>query len=34
MSRQFDTISFQSDYGTSDEFVGVVESVIRSIVPG
>jgi S-adenosyl-L-methionine hydrolase (adenosine-forming) len=31
MSARFDTISFMSDYGTSDEFVGVVKSVIRSI---
>jgi hypothetical protein len=30
---RFDTISFLSDYGTSDEFVGVVKSVIRSIEP-
>ncbi|HEX8803867.1 MAG TPA: SAM-dependent chlorinase/fluorinase [Acidimicrobiales bacterium] len=30
---RFDTISFLSDYGTSDEFVGVVKSVIRSIAP-
>ena len=28
-----DTISFLSDYGTSDEFVGVVHSVIRTIAP-
>ncbi|MGH9235819.1 MAG: SAM hydrolase/SAM-dependent halogenase family protein [Acidimicrobiales bacterium] len=34
MSPRFDTISFLSDYGTSDEFVGVVKSVIRSIAPG
>ncbi|HEX6237021.1 MAG TPA: SAM-dependent chlorinase/fluorinase [Acidimicrobiales bacterium] len=33
MSPRFDTISFLSDYGTSDEFVGVVTSVIRSIAP-
>jgi hypothetical protein len=33
MSPRFDTISFLSDYGTSDEFVGVVKSVIRSIAP-
>jgi S-adenosylmethionine hydrolase len=33
MPRRFDTISFLSDYGTSDEFVGVVKSVIRSIAP-
>lgn len=30
---RFDTISFLSDYGRSDEFVGVVHSVIRSIAP-
>lgn len=29
----FDTISFLSDYGTKDEFVGVVKSVIRTIAP-
>lgn len=29
----FDTISFLSDYGTADEFVGVVKSVVRSIAP-
>lgn len=28
-----DTITFLSDYGTGDEFVGVVHSVIRSIAP-
>jgi hypothetical protein len=33
MTPRFDTISFLSDYGTSDEFVGVVKSVIRSIAP-
>jgi S-adenosyl-L-methionine hydrolase (adenosine-forming) len=33
MARRFDTISFLSDYGTTDEFVGVVKSVIRSIAP-
>ena len=27
----FDTVSFLSDYGTVDEFVGVVHSVIRQI---
>lgn len=32
MSRR-DTISFLSDYGTADESVGVVKSVIRSIAP-
>ena len=30
---RFNTISFLSDYGHSDEFVGVVHSVIRSIAP-
>ncbi len=34
MPPRFDTISFLSDYGTTDEFVGVVKSVIRSIAPG
>lgn len=33
MPPRFDTISFLSDYGTSDEFVGVVKSVIRAIEP-
>jgi S-adenosylmethionine hydrolase len=33
MAARFDTITFLSDYGTADEFVGVVHSVIRSIVP-
>ncbi len=30
---RFDTVSFISDFGYSDEFVGVVHSVIRSIAP-
>lgn len=30
---RYDTISFLSDYGHRDEFVGVVHSVIRSMVP-
>jgi S-adenosylmethionine hydrolase len=30
---RYDTITFLSDYGTTDEFVGVVKSVIRSIAP-
>ncbi|MGH9136031.1 MAG: SAM hydrolase/SAM-dependent halogenase family protein [Acidimicrobiales bacterium] len=30
---RYDTISFLSDYGHADEFVGVVKSVIRSIAP-
>ena len=29
----YDTISFLSDYGTADEFVGVVKSVIRQLAP-
>jgi len=31
MARRYDTISFLSDYGTADEFVGVVKAVIREI---
>ncbi|MEM7337995.1 MAG: SAM-dependent chlorinase/fluorinase [Actinomycetota bacterium] len=34
MANRFDTISFLSDYGHDDEFVGVVHSVIASINPG
>lgn len=34
MGARFDTITFLSDYGTGDEFVGIVKSVIRSIAPG
>jgi S-adenosylmethionine hydrolase len=30
----FETITFLSDYGTADEFVGVVKSVIRELAPG
>jgi S-adenosylmethionine hydrolase len=30
---RYDTISFLSDYGRTDEFVGVVHSVLRSIAP-
>lgn len=33
MDLRYDTVSFLSDYGTVDEFVGVVHSVIRSISP-
>ena len=33
MPARYDTISFLSDYGTADEFVGVVKSVVRSIAP-
>ena len=28
-----DTVSFLSDYGTDDEFVGVVKSVLRQLAP-
>lgn len=34
MALRYDTVTFFSDYGLVDEFVGVVKSVIRSIVPG
>jgi S-adenosylmethionine hydrolase len=30
---RYDTVSFLSDYGRADEFVGVVHSVLRSIAP-
>ena len=33
MAARFDTITFLSDYGTGDEFVGVVKSVVRQIAP-
>ena len=33
MAPRFDTVSFLSDYGLQDEFVGVVKGVIRSIAP-
>jgi S-adenosylmethionine hydrolase len=33
MTLRFDTISFLSDYGLDDEFVGVVKSVVRSLAP-
>lgn len=33
MDLRYDTISFLSDYGLDDEFVGVVRSVVRSIAP-
>ena len=31
MGRHYDTVTFLSDYGLEDEFVGVVKSVIRDI---
>lgn len=33
MGRRHQTISFLSDYGLDDEFVGVVKSVVRSLAP-
>jgi S-adenosylmethionine hydrolase len=30
---RYDTISFLTDYGTTDEFVGVVKSVVRDLAP-
>lgn len=30
---RFDTISFLTDFGTSDEFVGVVKAVVRDLAP-
>jgi len=33
MGARYSTVSFLSDYGTADEFVGVVKSVIRSLAP-
>jgi S-adenosylmethionine hydrolase len=33
VTLRYDTISFLSDYGTDDEFVGIVRSVLRSIAP-
>jgi len=33
MGRRYETVSFLTDYGTDDEFVGVVKSVIRDMAP-
>lgn len=33
MGRQYDTVSFLSDYGNADEFVGLVKAVIRDLAP-
>jgi S-adenosylmethionine hydrolase len=33
MGRRFDTVSFLTDYGLEDEFVGVVKSVLRDLAP-
>jgi S-adenosylmethionine hydrolase len=31
---RYDTVTFLSDYGLGDEFVGIVKSVIRQLAPG
>ena len=33
MARRYDTVSFLSDFGTRDEFVGVVKAVVRDLAP-
>ncbi len=33
MTARFDTVSFLTDYGLTDEFVGVVKAVIRDLAP-
>ncbi|MEZ5142640.1 MAG: SAM-dependent chlorinase/fluorinase [Acidimicrobiales bacterium] len=33
MGRRHDTVTFLTDYGRTDEFVGIVHSVLRSIAP-
>jgi S-adenosylmethionine hydrolase len=33
VGRSYDTVSFLSDYGLDDEFVGVVTSVVRDMAP-
>lgn len=33
MGRRYETVSFLSDFGTADEFVGVVHSVLRDLAP-
>ncbi|MET0908248.1 MAG: SAM-dependent chlorinase/fluorinase [Ilumatobacteraceae bacterium] len=33
MARRFDTVSFLTDYGLDDEFVGVVKAVLRDMAP-
>ena len=33
MTKRFDNISFLTDYGTRDEFVGIVKCVIADIAP-
>jgi S-adenosyl-L-methionine hydrolase (adenosine-forming) len=33
MGRRYDTVTFLSDYGLADEFVGVVHCVVRDLAP-
>jgi len=33
VARRYDTVSFLTDYGLDDEFVGVVKSVLRDLAP-
>ena len=33
MARRYDTISVLSDYGTDDEFAGVLRAVLRDLAP-
>lgn len=33
VGRRYDTVSFLSDFGTADEFAGVVRAVIRDLAP-
>ncbi len=33
VSRRYDTVTFLSDYGLDDEFVGVVKAVLRDLAP-
>jgi S-adenosylmethionine hydrolase len=33
MARRYDTVSFLTDYGLDDEFVGVVKAVLRDLAP-
>jgi S-adenosyl-L-methionine hydrolase (adenosine-forming) len=33
VARRYDTVSFLTDYGLEDEFVGVVKSVLRDMAP-
>lgn len=34
LAHRYDTVTFLSDYGTTDEFVGVVKSVLHQLAPG